>query len=115
MKKIIIWIVFLFLTLTINAQINPNCWDLNDVYLSPLNCPEDFGYTLVFEDNFDGTNLDLSKWQIQPYQQGATHNPNDMTLEYNSTDNVTIANGLCYIVAKNRRTSTVYYCHAKTN
>ena len=28
-------------------------------------------YYLAFEDNFDGNSLDVSKWEIQPWGQGA--------------------------------------------
>lgn len=57
-------------------------------------------YVLVFEDNFDGNKLDLSKWQIQPWGQGALYGNGGRTKEYNSLNNIIVSNGTCKIVAK---------------
>jgi len=55
-------------------------------------------YFLVFEDNFDGDSLDLSKWQIQPWGQGSL--TGDNTQQYYSLDNVFLSAGICSIIAK---------------
>jgi beta-glucanase (GH16 family) len=55
-------------------------------------------WVLTFEDNFDGNSLDLSKWQIQPWGQGALKGENHQ--EYNSLDNATVGAGICKITAK---------------
>lgn len=47
-------------------------------------------YVLEFEDNFEGNSLDLSKWQIQPWGQGALQgqaNQEYMSLEIPNTTN----------------------------
>ncbi|MEI6577343.1 MAG: family 16 glycosylhydrolase [Bacteroidota bacterium] len=55
-------------------------------------------YVLVFEDNFDGNSLDLSKWQIQAWGQGSLSGDN--TQQYYSLDNVSVSSGICSIIAK---------------
>lgn len=55
-------------------------------------------YVLEFEDNFDGTALDTSKWGIQPWGQGALEH--SAFMEVNLLENVSVSNGICYITAK---------------
>ncbi len=55
-------------------------------------------YVLMFEDNFDGDSLDLSKWQIQPWGQGSL--VGDNTQQYYSLDNATVSAGICTIAAR---------------
>lgn len=55
-------------------------------------------YVLVFEDEFEGNELNENIWQIQPWAQGALQGkPNQ---EYNTLENVNISNGFLYITAK---------------
>ncbi len=53
-------------------------------------------YILVFEDNFDSTSIDLSKWKLWPggSQEGTANQ------EYNQPENVSISNNHLYITAK---------------
>ncbi|MBI4646073.1 MAG: family 16 glycosylhydrolase [Bacteroidia bacterium] len=55
-------------------------------------------YYLAFEDNFDGNSLDLSKWEIQPWGQGALQG--SANIEYYSLDNAIISHGTLKITAK---------------
>lgn len=55
-------------------------------------------YVLVFEDDFNGTTLDLSKWRIQPWGQGSLLG--DLSQQYYSLDNVSVSSGFCSIIAK---------------
>jgi beta-glucanase (GH16 family) len=55
-------------------------------------------FVLEFEDNFNGNSLDLTKWQIRPWSQGALSLDGEQ--EYNSMDNVSLSNGICKITAK---------------
>ena len=58
-------------------------------------------WVLMFEDNFDGNSLDLSKWELQSWGQGALYNdPKSKTQEYNTLDNITVSNGTLKIIAK---------------
>jgi beta-glucanase (GH16 family) len=58
----------------------------------------DKGYVLEFEENFDGTMLDTSKWQNIPYAQGSAYG--SQNLEYSDLNNAEISDGICHVVAK---------------
>ncbi len=72
MKKIIFIFILIVILQTINAQTNkisasvPNCDKINVQAISNGVC-NTLPYVLAFEDNFDGTKLDFTKWNI-PYQ-----------------------------------------------
>lgn len=55
-------------------------------------------WTLVFEDNFEGSKLDESKWSIQLWGQGAL--VGDKFQEYNTLENCEVSNGTLKIWAK---------------
>ncbi|MFT3739245.1 MAG: RICIN domain-containing protein [Breznakibacter sp.] len=55
--------------------------------------PTGGGWTLVFEDNFDGTSLDLSKWNYH-YRWGRTHNHQG----YSQEANVVVSDGTLKLV-----------------
>ena len=55
-------------------------------------------FVLEFEDNFDGVQIDTSKWEVQPWGQGTLQG--EATNQYYSLDNITLQNGICYITAK---------------
>lgn len=75
-------------------------------YLPNIPDCSDGDYVLAFEDNFNGTTLDLTKWQLQAWGQGALYgynegDPNDpQNQEYNSLNNVVVSDGTCKIIAK---------------
>ncbi|MBK5284954.1 MAG: glycoside hydrolase family 16 protein [Bacteroidia bacterium] len=54
-------------------------------------------WQLVFEDNFDGTSLDTTKWEIQPWGQGTLQG--DPSNQYYSLGNIIVENGTCKITA----------------
>lgn len=56
-------------------------------------------YYLVFEDNFNGNSLDLSKWQIAD-PQGALYGNGGLSQEFNTLDNIEVSNGTCKIIAR---------------
>jgi beta-glucanase (GH16 family) len=58
---------------------------------------------LVFEDDFNGNSLDLTKWQIQVHKQGVFDD--NTSSGYSSLNNVTVGGGICNITAKKE---TVY-------
>ena len=58
-------------------------------------------YELEFEDNFNTTVFDTSLWQLQPSAQGALKD--NLWIEYNSLDNVSVANGICSITARKEK------------
>ena len=60
-------------------------------------------WMLMFEDNFDTDTLDLSKWELQRWAQGALYGNNGASQEYNTLDNVVIENGVLKIVAKKEK------------
>ncbi len=57
-------------------------------------------WKLVFEDNFDGNNLNLSTWELQAWAQGALYGNNGSNQEYNTLDNIEVSNGVLKIIAK---------------
>ena len=61
------------------------------------NCMEE-KWTLEFEDNFDGNNLDLNKWKNREYSQGSFEN--EGSSEYYTLDNIKVENGICKIIPK---------------
>lgn len=57
-------------------------------------------WVLVFEDDFDGNTIDLSKWELQEWSQGAFYGENGRTQEYNTLDNLVVSNGTLKIIAR---------------
>lgn len=100
MKKVLSLLLFvIFIFLTIQIFLGQVCDGQQVVLIQDGQC--DYNpYVLVFEDNFEGNSLDVSRWQIQPWGQGALYGNGGNTQEYNSLDNVVISNGICKIIAK---------------
>ncbi|HEY0030581.1 MAG TPA: glycoside hydrolase family 16 protein [Bacteroidia bacterium] len=67
------------------------------VALADGNCKED-QWELEFEENFEGSSLDLAVWKMREYSQGS------MSTEgvegYYTLDNILIENGICKIIPK---------------
>lgn len=67
-------------------------------YTSSFNICDDNPWVLIFEDNFDGNSLDLSKWNI------VTGVPRDINFEsqkaWHKPDNIVVENGLLKIISK---------------
>lgn len=57
-------------------------------------------WVLVFEDEFNGTVLDLSTWWLRPCCAGSLSGLEDKTQEYNTLDNVVVENGMIKIFAR---------------
>lgn len=89
-------ILFIFFIISYYSFSQGSCYSPNIFQLNNIDCPENYPYILVFEDNFNGNNLDLSKWQIQSWNPLTTDN----LQEYNSLNNVIVENGYCKIIAK---------------
>ena len=71
------------------------------VFLPSIPACKNGDYYLVFEDNFDGNSLDLTKWELQSWGQGALYNnPKATNQEYNTLDNIIVSNGTLKIVAE---------------
>ena len=51
-------------------------------------------FCLVFEDNFEGSTLNLEKWQLQPWAEGSIGG-----VDYYTLNNVIVSNGTCKIWA----------------
>ena len=77
-------------------------------YTTPLSYP---GYTLVWNDEFDGTSLDQSSWN---YETGAGGWGNNESQYYRSgTNNAEVANGKLTITAKEEAYSGAPYTSAR--
>ncbi len=64
---------------------------------SPTTIPQFDGYTLLWNDEFDGTGLDTNVWNYEPHQPGWTNNE---LQEYTTTDkNVFVKDGQLVIKA----------------
>lgn len=99
MKKIAFLLLAILLTKTGSGQIcHPQLFTTTEDGQCNNN-----PYVLVFEDNFDGNSLDLSKWQIQPWGQGSLDGDNSH--QYYSLDNVSVSSGICSIIAKHETVS----------
>jgi beta-glucanase (GH16 family) len=55
-------------------------------------------WELVFQDEFNGDNLNLNVWQTRPWAEGALYGNNGSEQEYNSLDNVVVNEGLLKII-----------------
>ncbi len=53
-------------------------------------------WVLVFEDNFDGNQLDSSKWELRPWGYGSFGD----SQEYDTLDNAVVSDGTLKIIAK---------------
>ncbi len=57
-------------------------------------------WVLVYEDNFNGNTLNLSRWEIQSWGQGALYGNGGASREYNTLDNAIVSDGILKIIAK---------------
>lgn len=98
--------VYLFLSILIyNSAIAQLC-DFSTVnHLDYGQCNSD-PWLLVFEDNFDGTSLDLTKWKLKEDSQGSLQGSTDF--QYYSLDNVSVSSGNCHITAKQETVTDKY-------
>ncbi|MFA5814709.1 MAG: glycoside hydrolase family 16 protein [Bacteroidales bacterium] len=96
MKYTIITICLLLLTSKVIAQ---NCQaGQNVIYSTPFNQCNNNPWVLVFEDNFNGSNLDLSKWN---YSDTRIRYCNSEQQYYtHSNNNTQVSNGTLKIIAK---------------
>jgi len=66
------------------------------IWMAMLNAQAAPGWDLVWRDEFEGSRLDLSKWQFEVNAQGGGNNE----LQYYVTNNVQVKNGLLSIIAR---------------
>ena len=61
----------------------------------PIKMPDcDNGiYNLVFEDNFNGNSLNLTKWELQGWGQGTLTGDNRNQIYTTESDNLKVSNG----------------------
>lgn len=97
MKRFILLFILLIGFSSSYSQFSKNCSQKKVVVTNDGVCDSN-PYYLVFEDNFDGNSLDLTKWQLQVWRQGALNTNKEQ--EYNSLNNVEVSNGTCKIIAK---------------
>jgi len=57
-------------------------------------------WVMVWEDDFEGNSLDLSKWHVRPWGEGALYGNGGATQEYNSLDNALVSDGTLKVIAK---------------
>jgi beta-glucanase (GH16 family) len=56
-------------------------------------------WNLVFNDEFNGEELDTKVWQIRPWAEGAMYGNNGNVQEYNSLDNAKVSGGTLKIIS----------------
>lgn len=97
MKYNIIVISLIILTIKVNAQY-PCQGGQNVMFGAAFNQCNNNPWVLVFEDNFNGNGLDLSKWRPE------TGVPRDLNFEsqkaWHKPENVVVENGLLKIISK---------------
>ena len=97
----LISILFIFNFIVLNVVLSQN---RNNCYLDYVNLTADDvsacngNYTLMFEDDFNGNTLDLSKWRLPTDGLGQLQGSDK--LGYYTLDNVEVSNGICHIIAK---------------
>lgn len=116
--KIIVLIFFLFICeITSYSQIiPPNCYRFP--YSFPITMPQcnANNYRLVFEDNFNGSTLDLNKWELQAWGQGSLNGESSNQIYTLEPDNIEVSNGTLKITAVNQpktRRAINYYLITK--
>ena len=73
---------------------------------------DDGEYSLVWEDNFEGSSLDTSKWNYETHEPGWVNN--ELQEYTDSTDNIYISDGALVIQAgKENRHGWDYYTSGK--
>ena len=74
--------------------------------------PQLEGYNLLWSDEFDGKEMDKSKWNYEPHQPGWTNN--ELQEYTTSTDNVFVKNGNLVLKAiKTEKDGKPYYTSGK--
>lgn len=96
------WIMsFCFLGFTImNGYSQKFCEVKKVMFNHSFNQCNNNDWVLVFEDEFNGTVLDLSTWWLRPCCAGSLSGLEDKTQEYNTLDNVVVENGMIKIFAR---------------
>lgn len=80
---------FIFFIYSIKVFSQNPCYSPIIYSLNSIDCPENYPYELVFEDNFDGNSLDLSKWSpITGYIRNFNQEK-----EWYTPDNIEVKNG----------------------
>ena len=102
MKNLSLYISLLLLSSTLNLQgqlFSDNCsGGINILPLQDINLCNDSPWILVFEDDFNGDSLDLTKWRNRSDQQGSLITDNEQ--HYSTLDNVVLEDGVLSIIAK---------------
>ena len=97
----------MFFVLIAKIGVGQLCEGTTVVLIDSINYNVPVNWVLAFDEEFNGTALDTSVWQIIQYQQGEP----DGSGSYNTLDNVTVspdeflgdrtsATGVCQVIAK---------------
>ncbi len=125
MKKIVFVMVSILLTFTLSAckteeVVQPiNCFDgyheedgkcVEDdpVCFAPQDYADALTYSLVFEDEFDGTELDLDTWKYEVYGGGGNNE-----IQYYTNQNTEVSDGTLKIIAKHEEYSGFEYTSSR--
>ncbi len=99
LKKTLIFILFLSLGLTLSAcqqADNEPQEIIEETCFAPSGYSETLTYDLVWSDEFDGTELDSSKWRYEVNGDGGGNNE----LQYYTNSNTEVSDGTLKIIAK---------------
>jgi len=100
MKKLVLIVLFTIFVAVTFAQRTCTSDFKAVMFSSSFNQCDNNSWHLVFEDNFESNNLDLSVWELQPWAEGELYGNGGNSQEYNSLDNVKVSNGTMKIIAK---------------
>lgn len=95
-KKLFASIIILLLIFYVKGQTKDMC---KYNWVTPSNSFDQCDYNpwgLVFEDNFDGNQLDSSKWELRPWGYGSFGS----SQEYNTWNNAVVSDGTLKIIAQ---------------
>ena len=99
MRRIVLLVGLIILSVKVNAQ--TICEGQTVVPVTTFNQCDNNPWVLVFEDEFNGNSLDLSRWSYGPRMRYC----NDEQQYYTSGDNIVVSNGTLKLIAKKE---TVY-------
>ena len=111
MKKIIVFSLFLSIGFTLSACEKADNEPIveEEVCYAPQDYSETLTYELVWSDEFDGTELDTTKWYYEVNGYGGGNNEE----QYYTDENVVVSEGILKIIAEKEEYNGMQYTSSR--